>query len=131
MMTVAEERLKILQMLEDGKISAEEAAGLLRALEGAQRAASSAPFATIGASEGRNLRVQVSDLTTGAPRVNVTVPMRLVSVGLRIAERFAPEGQIEGLDRGEIEALLAAGALGKVMEVTDTEDNERIEIFVE
>ncbi|MBN1811798.1 MAG: hypothetical protein JXA14_08180 [Anaerolineae bacterium] len=121
-----EERLKILQMLEDGKISADEASTLLRALEGGGQR----PFnpAVLGA-DGRYFRVHVTDLETGAERVNVTIPMGLVKVGLRMAERFAPE--FEDFDMAELEELIASGATGKLVEVTDTGDGERVEIYVE
>ena len=126
MSTPSAERLKILEMLEQGKITAEEAASLLRALEGGQRAASSIP-----SQGGRRqfLRIQVTDVATGAAKVNVTLPMSLVGAGLRMAERFAPE--FEGFDLQELEELLATGADGKIVEVMDEKDNERVEIFVE
>jgi len=72
----------------------------------------------------------VTDATTGASKVNVTVPMGLLSAGLRIAERFAPE-ELGDIDMQELEELLASGVDGKFIEVTDEEDNERVEIYVE
>lgn len=125
-MAASEERLKILQMLEEGKISAEEASALLRALDSGKRTAPSAP---ISASEKRFLRIQVTDLDSGTAKVNVTLPMGLVHAGLRVAERFAPG--VEEFDMNELESLLAGGAEGKVIEVVDAEDNERVEIYVE
>jgi hypothetical protein len=126
-MTVAEERMKVLQMLEEGKISAEEATGLLRALDGGRRAAPGGPM-TLGES-ARYLRVEVTDLDTGARKVNVTLPFGLVRAGLRMAERFAPE--LEGLDLDELQAMITSETAGKVVEVTDSEDHERVEIYVE
>jgi hypothetical protein len=126
MASASEERLKILQMLEEGKISADEATTLLRALDGGQRAAPGGP---IPGGENRVLRVQVTDLDSGKAKVNVTIPIGLVGVGLRMAERFAPE--FEGFDMQELEELLASGASGKMVEVVDEEDHERVEIYVE
>ena len=126
MASVSEERMKILQMLEDGKISPDEATTLLRALDGGQRAAPGGP---VPSSNSRFLRVQVTDLNTGKAKVNVTIPMGLVGAGLRIAERFAPE--FEGFDMEELEVLLASGAIGKMVEVRDEEDNELVEVYVE
>jgi len=125
-MTMTDERLKILQMLEEGKISAEETATLLRALEGGRRAT---PAASTQAGGRKFLRIQVTDLDSGTAKVNVTVPMGLVGAGLRMAERFAPE--FEGFDMQELEELLASGVDGKLVEVLDEEDNERVEIYVE
>jgi hypothetical protein len=126
MASVSEERMKILQMLEEGKISPDEATTLLRVLDGGQRTAAG----TLSPSgENRYLRVQVTDLDTGKAKVNVTIPIGLVGAGLRIAERFAPE--FEGFDMEELEELLASGAIGKMVEVRDEEDNELVEVYVE
>ncbi len=126
MATTTEEKLKILQMLEDDKITAEDAATLLRALEG-KRAASGVASS---AGDRRVLHVRVSDLTSGADKVNVTIPMGLVSVGLRMAARFAPEG-FEEIDTQALEEAITSGLVGKLVEVTDAEDGERIEVYVE
>jgi hypothetical protein len=134
-----EERLKILQMLEDGKIGADEASTLLRALEGGTQQRSVAPpeggtqQRSVAPPEfdsnGRYFHVQVTNLETGAEKVNVTIPIGLVKVGLRMAERFAPE--FEDFDMAELEALITSGVTGKLVEVTDTGDGERVEIYVE
>ena len=124
----ANERLKILQMLDEEKITAEEAATLLRAMEGGGRSAmpSRPPISPGG---GRFLRIRVTDMASGTGKVNVTIPIGLVSAGLRIAERFAPE--FEGLDLAELEEIITSGADGKIVEVMDAEDNEMVEIYVE
>ncbi len=125
MVSLSEERMKILKMLEEGKITAEEAITLLRALEGGSQ---TPPRAAPG-GDRRFLRINVSDLTSGKAKVNVTIPIGLVGVGLRIAERFAPG--FEGIELQELEELLAGGVMGKVVEVVDEEENERVEISVE
>ena len=126
-MSATEERLKVLQMLEEGKITPEEASSLLRALGRGQEAASSRGVAA--ATENRFLRIRVTDLASGSAKVNVTIPLGLVGVGLRIAERFAPDAQ--GIDIRELEEMILSGAQGKIVEVMDAEDNERVEIYVE
>jgi hypothetical protein len=126
MTPATDERSRILQMLEAGKITADEAAALLRALDGRQRAGPAAP---IPGMEGRYLRVQVNDLASGARKVNVTIPLSLVRVGLRMAERFAPE--TSELDLEQLEELIASGLSGKIVEVVDAEGGEQVEIYVE
>ena len=126
MKTTTEERLKILQMLEEGKITADEASTLLRALGGKRHHQSQT---TERDGSNRYIRIHVSDLTSGKSKVNVTLPIGLVSAGVRIAERFAPE--FEGFDMQEIEDLLASGANGKIVQVMDEEDNEMVEIYIE
>ena len=126
-MSAREERLKVLSMLENGKITAEEATTLLRAIDGGTRRPSSMAITPEG--QKRFLRIQVTDLASGSAKVNVTLPMGLVGAGLRMAERFAPD--FEGFEMKELEELLASGAEGKLIDVMDPEDNERVEIYVE
>ena len=125
MASVSEERMKILQMLEEGNISPDEATTLLRALDGGRVT----PTVVGPGSGNRFLRVQVTDMNSGKAKVNVTIPMGLVGAGLRMAERFAPE--FEGFDLQELEELISSGAIGKMVEVRDEEDNELVEIYVE
>lgn len=118
------ERLRILQMLEEGKITAEEAAALLRAL-GGRKPGPAGPSPT---DKARCLRVRVTDIGSGKNKVNITIPLSLVRVGLRIAERFTPETEVDW--QGLAEAI-TGGAIGKIVEIEDGEDNERVEIYVE
>lgn len=123
-MTSVEERMQILKMIEEGKISAEEGAKLLQALAGKgdrRRLAAE--------DEPRWLRVRVTDLDSGKTKVNVNIPMGLVNVGLKMGARFAPN--VEGLDYAEITDAIKTGAQGKVVDVVDEEDGERVEIFIE
>jgi hypothetical protein len=127
-MATTEERLQILKMIEEGKISAAEGAELLRALDTkGDKSQSQEPLK--GASAPRWFRVRVTDVNTGRNKVNINIPMGLVNVGIKMGARFAPE--IEG---GQLENILEAvrsGQQGKVMDITDDEDGERVEIFVE
>jgi hypothetical protein len=55
--------------------------------------------------------------------------MGLVDVGMKMGARFAPN-----LDADQMASLteaLRSGAVGKIVEATDEEDGERVEIFVE
>jgi len=126
-MAATEERLKVLQMLEEGKITPEEASSLLRALGRGQEGTPLRGGAAT--TENRFLRIRVTDLDSGTGKVNVTIPLGLIGVGLRIAERFAPDAQ--AIDMKELEEMILSGAQGKIVEVMDAEDNERVEIYVE
>jgi hypothetical protein len=78
---------------------------------------------------GRYFRIRVSDAATGKAKVNVNIPMGLVNVGLRMGARFAPE--IGGLDMSELQNAINTGMTGKIIDVTDEEDGEHVEIYVE
>lgn len=123
-MTTREERLKVLTLVEEKKITPEEGARLLSALARGERKRQAADE-----TEARWLRVRVTDVHSGKPSVNVTIPMRLVNVGLKVGARFIPD--VEGIELGELGAALRQGMSGKVMDVVDEEEGQRVEIYVE
>ncbi len=126
-MASAEERMQILRMIEEGKISAGEGADLLRALDSADRTAANEPLK--GSSKPRWFRVRVTDSTTGRKKVDVNIPMGLVNVGIKMGAKFAPE--IDGEQYEAIMEAVRSGQQGKIIDVFDEEDGERVEIFVE
>lgn len=118
-----DERLRILKMIEAGQITAEQGLELLKALQGAEVAQeSSVPPA-------RWLRIRVTDATTGRQRVHVTIPLSLADLGLRISGRFL--SGISGSQLQEVLEGLRKGGIGKLVEVVDEEEGERVEITVE
>ena len=124
-MTSTEERLQILKMIEEGKITAEEGARLLSALGKKQPT----PSSSGGGTSARWFRVRVSDAATGKNKVNVNIPMGLVNVGLRMGARFIPEDA--GINLEELSEQIRSGAHGKIVEVNDEESGEHVEIFIE
>ncbi len=82
-----EERRQILQMLADGKVTADEAERLLTALEGSGGSGPAAPSRKAG-SRPKYLRVLVDaeDHHTGKPvKVNIRVPVQLMRAGVRLS----------------------------------------------
>jgi len=124
-MATPDERMKILKMLEEGKLSAEEAARLLKALGKTKSERRSPP----PGSEAKWLRVRVTDLKSGRASVNVNLPMSLVNVGLKLGAQFVPE--TEGIDFRQVQEALRAGLTGKIVDVEDVEEGQRVEIYVE
>ncbi len=127
-MATTEERMQILNMVAEGKISAEDGAKLLSALE-PDRKSRGVPSPPGAPTAARWFRVRVTDLETGRNKVNVNLPMSLVDVGTRMGARFAPE--LEGIDFADIIEQIKGGAQGKIIEVEDAEGGERVEIYVE
>jgi MFS family permease len=124
---VVDERLKVLQMLEEKTISAQEAATLLQALEGERQwglAAVSGP-----ARERRHLRIHVSDLVSGTTNTSIILPMGLVNTVMYVGGRLTSD--LVDLDLQELEELVASGAAGKDVQTMDTDDDQRVEISVE
>ena len=123
-MALHEERMQILNMIQNGQISAEEGAKLLSAL------GISAKESTVTeGAQPRWFRLRVTDLKTGRRKVNLSIPMSLVNVGIKMGARFVPEGQ--GVDHEALANALRSGAQGKVVDIEDEESDERVEIFVE
>lgn len=121
-MSSYEERVRTLKLIESGQISAEEGARLLETLEAdamRQRLA----------SRTRSLRIQVTDLATRRPKVNVMIPVSLVGVGLKLGARLFPRETSNIAD--ELRRAVDSGMNGRVFDMQDLEENERIEIFLE
>ena len=123
-----QERLQILKMIEEGKITPEEGAKLLEAIKGAGRAVYAAPPSGMGAAQGKWLVVRVTDMRSGRRKVNVNIPMSLVSIGARIGAKFAAPVKV---DLDEIISAARSGQQGKIIDIQDDAEGERVEIFVE
>jgi hypothetical protein len=131
-MASTEERMRILMMIQEGKISAAEGARLIEALDDLSEPASPPKPTAAGTPVGkkpRYLRVLITDTDTGKARVNVRLPVSLINSGMRMGARFAPE--IEGLDMEELNAWMNSGEVGQIVDIFDDEDGEHIEVFLE
>jgi hypothetical protein len=126
-MATTEERLKILTMIREGKITADEGAKLLSALGESQKPSRSPGTRVSG--EPRWFRVRVTDLVSGKTKVSVNIPFGLMEWGLQIGAQFAPE--VGELDFEQLKEMLQSGVEGKVVDVIDEEDGEHVEIFIE
>jgi len=90
-----EHRRQILQMLAEGKVTADEAERLISAVEQPGPAASPSEPATAGKSRPKYLRVQVdaedNEKHDGPTKVNVRVPMELLRAGVKLAGLLPPQ----------------------------------------
>jgi polyhydroxyalkanoate synthesis regulator phasin len=120
-----DERMKILRMIEEGKISAEEGTRLLEALSKQSR---KRPDQKEG--EPRWLRVRVTEMDTGKESIRVNLPIGLVSVGLRMGARFVPDMEQEATME-ELSDALEKGMMGKIVDIIDEEEGRRVELFIE
>jgi hypothetical protein len=123
-MTRSEERLKILKMIDEGKITAEEGARLIKAINRQVRQG-----AAHGEETPRWLRVQVTDRISGKAVVNVNLPITLIDVGLKLGARFVPD--LEGLQYDEFAAAVRMGRKGKILDMEDEEENQHVEVYLE
>ena len=123
-----EERLQILRMFEERKITAEEAAKLLEALD-APSARSAGPQP---GTRARWLRVRVTDKASGRPKVNVNIPVSAVLALGKLGNRFGFSFlEKEGLDLEDVVEAIKNGAEGKIVDVDDENSRDRVEVIVE
>jgi len=123
---VSEERMKILEMVEQGKLSTAEAMELLDALEVNEEVITSQ-------KKAKWLKVRVTNMD-GKPKVNVNIPMAFVAVGYNLAKKFDKDLKNSGLDDIDFKEIVEAvknGAEGKIVDVVDEEKQEKVEVYVE
>ena len=121
-----EERLEILRLLESGTITAEEAATLLDALDRVTLSPPNNEVAAPRGAEACQVRIRVTDSTTGRATVNLACPLGLITSGLNIAGMFVPEY----LPTAEaIRESVTAGFRGSLVDVDD--GGRRLEIIAE
>lgn len=137
-MSTVEERTKILEMLAQGTITADEAVRLLEKAPDAAATPEPAPAAetvfekpkvTRNGQQPRWLHIRVSDLSSGKDRVKVKLPFRLMRWGLKMGSKFTDE--LDGLDVEELINAMHDGDDGMLVDVQDEADGEHVQIFVE
>ncbi|NLJ67364.1 MAG: hypothetical protein GX340_08655 [Clostridiales bacterium] len=126
-----EEVKKILKMIEDGHITAEEGERLLDAMND-HKSDESLNHSQDSGSNPRFLKVRIAE--EGKNKVNVTIPISLIEVGLKIGAKvgplFTPEAEVlQDVDLEELMQAIREGARGKLVDVQD--DDNQVEIFVE
>ena len=114
-------------MVEEGKISSNEAIELMEAL-GEETGAE-----TISSNPPKWLKVRIKD-ENDSVKVKVNIPLSLVDVGLKLGTAFSPELKEAGLKQEDIKEVLEAvksGAEGKIVDIEDEEHHTKVEVYVE
>jgi hypothetical protein len=121
--------MKILKMIEESKISADEGEKLLSALSDSRRGMPTSPRPSGAGGTARWLRICVTDVRTGHSKASVQIPLALVDAGMKIGARFATE--VEGVDVSNVMDAIRMGMTGKIVDIVDEAGGEHVEIFVE
>ncbi len=124
-----EERLKVLEMVQAGELTPEEAMRLLTALGNEPASEPEADASPHASRKPRWLHIRVTDTDKNQQRVNLVLPVALAKFGLKMGARFGPE--IEGLDWTNFEGLFNGEIIGSLVDVVDDEDGEHVEIFLD
>lgn len=130
---MSEHRREILQMLSEGKISADEAERLLAALDKERPAVEEGPQ-----KRPKFLRVAVEN--EDETKVNVRVPMQLLRAGVRLASLIPPQARARvdeamrergvTLDLAQIKPENLEELIDQLGEVTVDVDNEDVRVRV-
>lgn len=124
-----DEKLQILNMIQDGRINAEEGVKLLEALE------NSLDIKDENVNSGKKakwIKIKVLD-TEKNTKVNVTLPISLINLGVRLASKFSPEIKEAGLsedDMTEIFDAIKNGETGRIVDI-DSAKGDKVEIVIE
>jgi len=128
--TMSEERMQVLKMLEEGKINAEEAEKLLSEIGAGE---SVQPRAT---GKAKMIRIRVFEGSLEKPKVRVSIPISLA----KFAMNFVPNEQKArindlNIDLDEIIRQVEEGAEGHLVDVEDVDDETgkptKVEIWVD
>ena len=120
------ERLRVLQMIQEGKISAAEGARMLGEEPCGQPDCEDAGSS---GNEPRWIRVLVTDVDSGKTRVNVRLPVNLMSTGVKMGAHFSAD--MQELNMQQINDFVKRGVTGQVMEVVDDDEGEKVAIYLE
>lgn len=120
------EKLQILKMVQEGKITVEEASKLLDALEKPNK-----ETLGISTSPAKWLKIRIKD--EDSSKVNVTLPISLINLGLKLGSKFSPELKASGLSEDDLNEIFTAiknGETGKIVDIQG-ENGEMVEVTIE
>lgn len=124
MAVLREERNRILNMVERGQVSAEQAAQLFDTLQ-------EEPIAPAPPTQNRTIRIWITDTAVRSRQVRMTatLPIDVLRLSLQMLTRILPSLSAERT--AQIISSFERGATGRVIDVQDIEDGKRVEIFLE
>lgn len=133
-----DEKMRVLKMVEEGKISAEQAVNLLDALgeEAAEETQGADSVAVSGARDGayenKMLRVVVD--SAEGDKVNVQLPVKIIRQVLKVTGKLPIDGK--GMENLDLDALtvsilecLDSETLGNIVDV-NAADGSTVKIFI-
>ncbi len=117
-----DERDRILNLVEEGRVTADQAAQLLDALDGESEHSG---------ERARVLRVRVTTLNSRQQKINMaaTLPLSLIRVSLRLGMQLLPQLSNTALE--DLVRTIDSRSAGRLLDLQDLDTGERLEIFVE
>lgn len=129
-MATKDEKMRVLKMIEEGKINTLQGIELLNALDvSTSKNQAVTPVKTQALHHPQWMRVIVTDLNSGKSRVNVRLPAGLIGTGTKMGAHFSTN--IEGIDAAKLREYVRMGRFGKIFDVVDEDDREHVEVYLE
>ncbi len=135
-------RQEVLELLGNGKITADEAAKMLSdvqieiasteniEIEIEQDELKRAEKRKMSAGKSPSwFRVRVRNLETGKNKVSVNIPIGMLKFGMKIGKRFTSE--LNDLNLDDINGMVNGMQTGMLVEVQDEESNEHVQVYLE
>jgi MFS family permease len=119
-------RLEIVQALESGRISAEQAAGRIQVVEEDALVRLAPPRAESGQ---RYVRLRVGDLASGAVKADLRLPLALVNAALHTGGSLS--AGVGSVDPAALRAAVAVAAAGEGAQTLTSAADEDIEVSIE
>jgi len=121
-----DDKLRILEMIENKTITAAEGAELLKALDKTEEKT------VIKPKKDAFKMFKVKVLSADGDKVNIQIPVEFAKVALKSGKGFMKVDQIETLDLDidQILNMIDSGMLGKLVEV-ESADGDFVEIVIE
>jgi hypothetical protein len=121
------DKLRILEMIENKTITAAEGAELLKALETNEV---NTPIAKNRKQAFKMFKIKV--LSEDGDKVNIQIPVEFAKVALKSGKGFMKVDQLEGLDLDidQILEMVESGMLGKIVDI-ESADGDKVEIVIE
>jgi MFS family permease len=120
-----DQRIEILEKLENWQISAEEATRLLEGVSEGSWAKLASPKEAV---QRHHVRIQVSDLASGIMKVDLRLPVGLVNTVLYVGGHLSPD--MENYDPEKLKGLLETLSSQQDKKHLDS-DGERLEISID
>jgi hypothetical protein len=129
-MTREDERLMILDMVERGKVTSEEADKLLASLKPTEPEEAISVVVDEPLEKPRRahwISIRVTELSTGKKKFSMTLPVFLMRLGIQFGQRYTGDSlDISSYEVGK--EFFRKPVKGKVVDVSDPEDDEHVEI---
>jgi hypothetical protein len=124
---MTEEQLRILKLIEEGKISAEDGAKILNALN--KGASSDKPG---GGKKGRVMKIKFTDHKTGLVKFKFDIPLEWA----RMLNHFIPPLEMlkleeQGIFLKKIVDSISDGTVGKIMDFDNKDTSDHVELWIE